>query len=76
MLGVRLEADMQARLDRLADVTKRTKSSLAKEALDLFLDAEEERLLRMSARERYRLAADAELTASPLHSLNEPAWLP
>ncbi len=52
MLGVRLDGEMQARLDRLADATRRTKSSLAKEALDLFLTEEEARLLRRSARER------------------------
>jgi RHH-type rel operon transcriptional repressor/antitoxin RelB len=38
MLSVRLNEEMQSKLDRLADATKRPKSFFVKEALENYLD--------------------------------------
>jgi RHH-type transcriptional regulator, rel operon repressor / antitoxin RelB len=41
MLGIRLEADMEARLERLARETGQTKSHLAREAIARYLDQQQ-----------------------------------
>lgn len=41
MLGVRLDEQLENRLNRLAKKTRRSKSFLAKEALALYIDREE-----------------------------------
>jgi len=41
MLGVRLEADLETRLENLAQRTHRSKSYHAKEALKLYIEREE-----------------------------------
>jgi predicted transcriptional regulator len=41
MLGVRLDKQLENRLNRLAKKTRRSKSFLAKEALALYIDKEE-----------------------------------
>lgn len=48
MLGVRLDAETEARLNRLAKKTGRSKSYYAKEAIVEFLDEREDYLLAIS----------------------------
>jgi RHH-type rel operon transcriptional repressor/antitoxin RelB len=45
MLGVRLEPDIERRLERLAKKTGRTKSYYAKEAIRQYIDDREDSLL-------------------------------
>lgn len=45
MLGVRLEPDIEKRLDRLAKKTGRTKSYYAKEAIRQYIEDREDSLL-------------------------------
>jgi RHH-type rel operon transcriptional repressor/antitoxin RelB len=52
MLGVRLEADLEARLERLAKQTGRSKSYYAKLAIRQFLEDREDYLLGIAALER------------------------
>lgn len=48
MLGVRLDAETEARLDKLAKATGRSKSHYAKEAIKEFLDEREDYLIAIS----------------------------
>lgn len=48
MLGVRLDQETEARLERLAKATGRSKSYYAKEAIKGFLDDSEDYLLAIS----------------------------
>lgn len=48
MLGVRLDAETEARLERLAKATGRSKSHYAKEAIKEFLDEREDYMLAIS----------------------------
>jgi RHH-type transcriptional regulator, rel operon repressor / antitoxin RelB len=52
MLGIRLEPELDARLDRLAKETGRTKSYYAKQAIKQFLEDREDYLLGIAALER------------------------
>jgi RHH-type rel operon transcriptional repressor/antitoxin RelB len=52
MLGVRLEPDLEARLERLARKTGRSKSYYAKEAIRQFLEDREDYLLGIAVLER------------------------
>lgn len=52
MLGVRLEAELEARLERLAKQTGRSKSYYAKLAIQQFLEDREDYLLGIAALER------------------------
>jgi len=58
MLGVRLDEQLENRLNRLAKKTRRSKSFLAKEALALYIDREEhkqrENELMLSRWEEYQ----------------------
>lgn len=58
MLGVRLDAQLESRLNALADKTQRSKSFLAKEALTLYIENEErkqrENELTMARWEEYQ----------------------
>lgn len=57
MLGVRLDQETEARLDRLAKATGRSKSHYAKEAIKEFLDDSEDYLLAIS-----RLEDESDMT--------------
>jgi len=52
MLGVRLEPELEARLERLAKKTGRSKSYYAKEAIRQFLEDREDYLLGLAVLER------------------------
>jgi RHH-type rel operon transcriptional repressor/antitoxin RelB len=52
MLGIRLEPELEARLDRLAKETGRTKSYYAKQAIKEFLEDREDYLLGIASLER------------------------
>ena len=52
MLGIRLEADLEARLARLAKETGRTKSYYAKQAIREFLEDREDYLLGIASLEQ------------------------
>ena len=52
MLGIRLEPELEKRLDRLAKETGRTKSYYAKLAIEQFLEDREDYLLGIAALER------------------------
>ena len=52
MLGIRLEPDLEKRLDRLAKETGRSKSYYAKLAIREFLEEREDYLLGIAALER------------------------
>ncbi|MBV8115993.1 MAG: ribbon-helix-helix protein, CopG family [Silvibacterium sp.] len=52
MLGVRLEPDLEARLDRLARKTGRTKSFYAKEAIRQYIEDCEDYLLAVEVSKR------------------------
>lgn len=52
MLGVRLERELEARLERLAKRTGRSKSYYAKEAIRQFLEDREDYLLGLAVLER------------------------
>ena len=52
MLGVRLERELEARLERLAKKTGRSKSYYAKEAIRQFLEDREDYLLGLAVLER------------------------
>ena len=52
MLGVRLEPDLEARLEKLAKKTGRSKSYYAKEAIRQFLEDREDYLLGLAVLER------------------------
>ncbi len=52
MLGVRLEPELEARLERLAKKTGRNKSYYAKEAIRQFLEDREDYLLAIAVLER------------------------
>ena len=52
MLGVRLEKDVEYRLNHLCDETGHTKSYYVKKAIKEFLDAKEDLLLGIAAIER------------------------
>jgi RHH-type transcriptional regulator, rel operon repressor / antitoxin RelB len=48
MLGIRLEPELERRLDRLADATGRPKSELAREAIRRYLEANADEARRQS----------------------------
>jgi len=48
MLGIRLEPELERRLDWLADATGRSKSELAREAIRRYLEANAEEARRQS----------------------------
>jgi RHH-type transcriptional regulator, rel operon repressor / antitoxin RelB len=52
MLGIRLEPELEARLNRLAKKTGRSKSYYAKLAIQQFLEDREDYLLGIAALER------------------------
>ena len=52
MLGVRLEPELEKRLERLAKKTGRTKTYYAKLAIEQFLEDREDYLLGLAALER------------------------
>ena len=52
MLGIRLEPELEERLDRLARETGRTKSYYAKKAIQQFLEDREDYLLGIAVLER------------------------
>lgn len=52
MLGVRLEPELEARLEKLAKKTGRTKSYYAKEAIRQFLEDREDYLMGIAVLER------------------------
>lgn len=52
MLGVRLEPELEARLEKLAKKTGRSKSYYAKEAIRQFLEDREDYLLGIAVLER------------------------
>ncbi len=53
MLGVRLEPELEKRLERLAKQTGRSKSFYAKEAIRKFLEDREDYLLGIAALEKH-----------------------
>ena len=52
MLGIRLDADTEERLERLAKQTGRTKSYYAREAIRTFLEDREDYLVGLAALEK------------------------
>ena len=52
MLGVRLNPDLEARLEKLCKITGHNKSYYAKKALNEFLDDREDYLIGIAALER------------------------
>ena len=52
MLTGRLNADLDARLEELAETTGRSKSQYVREAIETFLDAREDYLLAISILEK------------------------
>jgi RHH-type rel operon transcriptional repressor/antitoxin RelB len=52
MMGVRLEPELEARLEKLARKTGRTKSYYAREAIRQYLEEREDYLLGLSVLER------------------------
>ena len=54
MLAIRLPRDVEKRLEKLAAKTGRTKTYYAKEAIQEFLDAEEDYLLAVARLEKER----------------------
>ncbi len=52
MLGIRLEPEVEASLERLAKETGRTKSYYAKQAIKAFLEDREDYLLGIASLER------------------------
>ena len=53
MLGIRLEATLEKRLERLAKKTGRSKSFYAREAIRQYLEEREDYLLGISVLERH-----------------------
>lgn len=66
MLGIRLEPGLDARLERLARKTGRTKSYYAKEAIRQFLEDREDYLLGFTVLERKELTIGLEELESGL----------
>jgi len=60
MLGVRLEPELEARLERLAKKTGRSKSYYAKEAIRAYLEDREDYLLGIAALEKHRFTVTLE----------------
>ena len=60
MLGVRLEPEMEKRLERLAKKTGRSKSFYAKEAIHRFLEDREDYLLGIAALEKHKSTVSLE----------------
>lgn len=54
MTGVRFDAELEARLNRLSRATHRSKSHYLKEAMRAYLDAHEEALLAVAQYEEDR----------------------
>lgn len=54
MLAIRLPKDVEKRLEKLAAKTGRTKTYYAKEAIQEFLDSEEDYLIAVSRLEKER----------------------
>ena len=52
MLGIRLDADTEERLERLAKQTGRSKSYYAREAIRVFLEDREDYLIGLAALEK------------------------
>lgn len=52
MLGIRLDPDMEKRLERLAEKTGRSKSYYAREAIRVFLEDREDYLIGLAALEK------------------------
>lgn len=52
MLSLRLDAELESRLAKLADLTGRTKTFYAKEAIQRYLDEMEETYLALSRLEK------------------------
>ena len=52
MLGIRLDPELEAKLEALAEKTGRTKSYYAREAIRQYLEDREEYLLGLAALER------------------------
>jgi len=57
MLGVRLEPELEERLERLAKETGRTKSYYAKEAIRQYVEDREDYLLGIAALEKHKRTA-------------------
>ncbi len=60
MLGVRLEPDLELRLEKLAKKTGRSKSYYAKEAIRQFLEDQEDYLLGIAALENHKYTVSLE----------------
>ncbi len=60
MLGVRLEPEIEKRLERLAKKTGRSKSFYAKEAIYRFLEDQEDYLLGIAALEKHKYTVSLE----------------
>jgi RHH-type rel operon transcriptional repressor/antitoxin RelB len=60
MLGVRLEPELEQRLERLAKETGRTKSYYAKEAIRQYVEDREDYLLGIAALEKQKRTASME----------------
>jgi RHH-type transcriptional regulator, rel operon repressor / antitoxin RelB len=60
MLGVRLDPELEERLERLARETGRTKSYYAKEAIRQYVEDREDYLLGIAALEKYKRTVSLE----------------
>ena len=74
MLGVRLDKELESRLNALADKTQRSKSFLAKEALTRYIEEEErkqrENELTLARWQEYQEAGEAVSNAAMMDWLD------
>ncbi len=68
MLGIRLEPDLEARLERLARETGQTKSHLAREAIARYLDQQQPGRVPDDQLVDYLMALGARVAAMPVLS--------
>lgn len=66
MLGLRLEPELEQRLESLAKATGRTKSYYAREAIEQFLEDREDYLKGISVLERLERGEESTITLKEL----------
>jgi RHH-type rel operon transcriptional repressor/antitoxin RelB len=67
MLGIRLDAEMEKRLGKLASQTGRSKSYYAREAIRMFLEDREDYLIGLAALEKQEPRISLEDLEKELH---------
>ncbi len=73
MLGLRLEPELEQRLESLAKATGRTKSYYAREAIEQFLEDREDYLKGISVLERLERGEESTITLRKLEERLELA---